>query len=106
MVIMIGTRRLTLRILDDESKDIINVLLTTRNCSLKRFTLREVFSLFGLVPILTLTTQWVKCDYIALHHDVLLAIKFNSNTVFTSIKFKNRTDLLTCKSVRIKKLLL
>ena len=85
---------LTLRIRDTKRADLVTIMSTTWNSSQKRFTLREEFSLLGLVSNLALTTQWVKCTFIALQQAISIALKFNSNIVFLSGKHKHLTDLL------------
>ena len=56
----------------------------------------------GLVAHLAMVTQWAKYTYMSLKHAMFLAIKFNSNTVFSSGKFRQLTDLLTSKNISIK----
>ena len=46
--------------------------------------------------------QWVKHTRISLQNSMSLALKFNSNTTFSSDTFKHLTDLLTSKSINVK----
>ena len=94
-----NTRNLNLNILDIKRQDLVKILLTTWNNSRKRFTLREVASLLGLVSNLALTTQWVKHTHIALQNSLSIALKFHSNTVFACVKHKYLTYLIRSKTL-------
>ena len=49
-----------------------------------------------------MATLWAKCTCTALQYAVFLTIKFNSNTFFSSGKFRQLTDLLTSKYISTK----
>ena len=100
--ILIKTRSLTIRIPEDKRENLIKIIINTWQKARKSFTLREISSLLVLVAHLVMATQWAKRAYIALQHAVFLAIKFNSNTLFSSGKFRKLTDLLTSKDISIK----
>ena len=104
----IETRDFTLIIADTKHKDLVTIILTTWNISRKSATLYEVASLLGLVSNLALTTQWVKHTHthISLKDAVSIALKFNSNVVFSSGKHKHLTDLFWYMHTNIKKCLL
>ena len=80
----------------------MRVLLATWNSQRKRFTLREIASLLGLVSNLVLAKQWITFTCIALKHAVSLALKLNSNAVIASRKYKHQTDLLASDNVSVK----
>ena len=67
----------------------------------KFHTARGSFS-FRLASSLDLTTHWVKCTRIALQHATSLALKFDSNTIFSSGKHKSLTEMLKSKIVSVK----
>ena len=54
--ILINTRILTLSIPDNKRETLIKIILTTWHNTRKRFTLREIASLFGLVAYLEKAT--------------------------------------------------
>ena len=64
--ILVNTRELTIGIPDDKRNTLEQALRNTWHPWRKRFTLREVASLIGLVSNLALTTSLVKCTFIAL----------------------------------------
>ena len=100
--VLIRTRDLTLSNPDEKCNNLVAILLTKWHSSRKRFTMREVASLLGLVANLYLTTQWSKHTFTDLHHTKLLLVKFNLNTVIASGKFKHLTNLPGCKNINIK----
>ena len=79
----ITTRHLIISIPGTKRADLVTIISTTWNRPRKRFALRELDSLLGLVPNLALTTQRTKLKWIALQHAVFIAVKFNSNVVFS-----------------------
>ena len=82
-------------------KDLVIILLTTWKISRKRFMLRKVASLLGLVPNISLTTQWVKCACVARQRAIHIALKFNSN-IFSNGKHKHLTDILQSTHTNIR----
>ena len=100
--VCINTINLTLSIPDNKHQDLVKILVTTWSSSRKNFALRGVDSLLGLVLNFALATQWVKYACISLHHATSLALKFNSNAVFTIGKHKYLTDLLRSKNINTK----
>ena len=93
--IVINARKFALSVPSDEHKKLVKTMLNTWHRSRKSFTLREVAYLTGLVVNLTFATQYVKHSCTSLHKIVLLNLKLNSKTVFSSSKFKHPIELLT-----------
>ena len=58
--------------------------------------------LLRIVENLDLAIQKIKCTHMTLQHTVFLAIKFNSQNVFSSVELKPLTNLLISKNIYIK----
>ena len=98
--VSVNTINLRISVLFNKHKDLASILLTIWIISHKRLKLREVA--LRLVSSLALSKQWFKYTHVFLQHVVPLALKFNSNTLLTSGKYKYQRDLMSSNNVSIK----
>ena len=97
-----NTRSLTLSAPDNKRKTLVKIILTTCYSARKSFKLREIVYLLGILAHLSIATEWAKCTCVALQHAAFLAIKLNSNILFSSGKIKQLIDILTSTNISIR----
>ena len=101
--ILTNTRNLVIIVLDEKRKYIVKILLSAFNGYRKSFTLREISYLLVILASITLTTQKVKHTCAILKYDILISMKFNLTTLFSSVMFKHITNSLISKCIYVKK---
>ena len=98
---LVNTRHLNVSIPDEKRNETLRVLQSTWHKKRKSFTLREGASLLGVVQFLSLSCSFGRYLYIALQHSIYVALKFNTQYVFTSPKFERFTNFINSKDTRI-----
>ena len=102
---LVDTRRLIVSIPKEKQAEVLHILCTIWYKMRKSYTIREIVELLGTLGDIIQITLFRKYLFITLQYSVFMALKFNTQFVFSSAKFTKFIKFIGSKDSKIARFL-